>query len=167
MSKFLWFKLLPAGGLSSIFHSGGTLQTHCTETHRAITATLKKTNPEFLRKLQVVINQRRLPTTASTKRKPDHANEVKTNNNKKTTTTKAAKRVSDRDVVDLLPKQNGKSICLRHLSEIGCWSKVEGKCVADDRCHFVPDSKLPASLEKHMVAKGWGGISAKFPHLKP
>ena len=39
----------------------------------------------------------------------------------------------------------------------------EGKCVVDDRSHFVPESKLPSSLEKHMVAKGWGGISSKFP----
>ena len=113
-----------------------------------------------------MINQRRLPTTASTKLKPESVGEAKPNNKKKTTAAKTAKRVSDRDVVELLPKQNGKSVCLRHLSEVSCWSKVEGRCVADDRCHFMPNSKLPTSLEKHMMAKGWGGISSKFPHLK-
>ena len=138
-----------------------------TETHFAVTSTLKKTNPKCLRKLQVVINQRRLPAAASTKRKPEANGANATNNKKKTTTDKLSSKVSDRGIVDLLPKHNGQGVCLRHLSESGCWSKIEGKCTADDRCHFVPDTKLPASVEKFMVAKGWGGVSSKFPHLKP
>ena len=91
-----------------------------TTTHRSIAATLKKTNPEFLRKLQVVINQRKSLVASSTKRKSESSSEGKHTNKKKVTTNKTTKRVSDRDVVDLLPKQNGKAVCLRHLSEIGC-----------------------------------------------
>ena len=137
-----------------------------TETHRVITSSLKKTNPDFLRKLQVVINQRKSHPASTSKRKSESTSDTKLVTKKKTA-PKTNKRISDREVVDLLPKHDGKSICLRHLSEVGCWSKVEGKCVADDRCHFVLETKLPSSIEKHMVAKGWGGISPKFPHLKP
>ena len=137
-----------------------------TVTHRVITASLKKTNPEFLRKLQVVINQRRSHPPASSKRKSEPTSEAKSANKKKPSASKPAKP-HDRAVQDLVPKHNGKSVCLRNLSKIGCWSKVEGECVSDDRCHFVPEGTLPASLEKHLVAKGWGGISPKYPHLKP
>ncbi len=136
-----------------------------TKTHRTFTATLKKTNPEFLRRLQIIINQRKSTTAATPKRKPEAASETKPR--KKSGATATPKRISDRGVVDLLPKHDGKSICLRHLSELGCWSKIEGKCVTEDRCHFVPDTALPASIVKHMAAKGWGGISPKFPQLKP
>ena len=135
-----------------------------TDTHRNLTSSLKKTNPEFLRKLQIVINQRRPTSVASTKRKSETMTEPKSK--KKINATKTPKRISDHGIVDLLPKHDGKSICLRYLSELGCWSKVDGKCVSDDRCHFVPDTALPAAIVKHMAAKGWGGISPKFPQLK-
>jgi hypothetical protein len=136
------------------------------DTHRGLTSSLKKSNPEFLRKLQIVINQRKLLPTPSTTRKLELVTEPKTK--KKTPSTKPTKqRISDHGIVDLLPKHDGKSICLRYLSELGCWSKVDGKCVSEDRCHFVPDTALPAAIVKHMAAKGWGGISPKFPQLKP
>jgi hypothetical protein len=86
-----------------------------------------------------------------------------TKTKKKTTVINTPKRPSDRGIVDLLPKHDGKSVYLRHL----CWSKVEGKCVADDRCHYVPETQLPAAVVKHMSAKGWGGIFPKFPHMQP
>ena len=136
-----------------------------TKTHATLTSSLKKTNPEFLRRLQTIINQRKATQSTSNKRKNEPSSETK--NKKKTNAPKTTKKVSDRGVVDLLPKQDGKAVCLRYLSEAGCWSKIEGKCVADDRCHYVPDTPLPSTIIKHMAAKGWGGISPKFPHLQP
>ncbi|OWZ17538.1 hypothetical protein PHMEG_0008514 [Phytophthora megakarya] len=57
----------------------------------------------------------------------------------------------------LLPKQDGKQICLRHLSAQGCRGK-NGKCIIDDLCHFKP-ATLP-DIVREFIEKHYGGLSS-------
>lgn len=59
-------------------------------------------------------------------------------------------------LVRALPKQDGKELCMRHLSKRGCRGLPDGSCYTDTRGHFVPE-RLPAAVKAFIKnARGTG-----------
>eukprot|EP00644_Phytophthora_capsici_P011691 jgi/Phyca11/123207/e_gw1.50.440.1 len=61
------------------------------------------------------------------------------------------------EVLKALPKQGGKAVCMRYLSQEGCrgWG---GKCRVDGRVHFKP-AALDDIVKKY-IEKTYGGLSS-------
>ena len=72
-------------------------------------------------------------------------------------------KMKDADVEDLLPVHKGRTICMRHLTKQGCWSKVPGECSNEARSHHVPTEPLHPKVILYL--KKWGGLSTKNASL--
>jgi hypothetical protein len=68
-----------------------------------------------------------------------------------------------RQIFDLIPKHNGRQICLRYLSVLGCSSGSSDRCNYGSRVHAVPDS-LDARVKGHIIQR-MGGLGEQFSHL--
>jgi len=142
-----------------------------TATHEAVHLELTKSNPELIKELDYLRDDRMRLLEASLLKKRNAATESGASANKskkkKSDSTQTKPRPAtprDGSVLHLVAKHEGKQICLRHLSVAGCYSKDPAKCGSDERVHHVPNEPLAAAVVKHMVDK-WGGISPKYPHL--
>ena len=60
-------------------------------------------------------------------------------------------------MVELIPKKNGRELCLKFASQAGCKGK-NGGCYFKDRDHFVPD-EMPAEVAAIIVEK-YGGLAS-------
>ena len=137
-----------------------------TSTHECVHRQLNKSNPDLVKELNYLMNDRlQLLEANLSKRKSSEPNAVlsskKTKKDSKSTTNRHLKP-RDNSVLHLLGKHEGKQVCLRYLSAAGCFSKDPIKCSSDQRIHHVPSGPLPPDVVKHMKEK-WGGLA---PHLK-
>lgn len=64
------------------------------------------------------------------------------------------------DVLAVLPRQNGKELCLRHLSKRGCQSTDPARCVNSKRYHSRP-ATLPTQIRTH-VKSNFGGLCEQY-----
>ena len=142
-------------------------------THIDITKKFVKDDPDLIKAKYVIMRDHyhedyAAKNSGKISRNSEHGanseSKAKVKNSKKQTTPPVKNRPHDNVVIDLLPKVNGRSVCLRHLSAAGCFSKSDTECSSDQRCHFVPDGPLPESVIKHITTK-WKGVSSKFPQL--
>ncbi|EGZ18920.1 hypothetical protein PHYSODRAFT_464980, partial [Phytophthora sojae] len=58
-------------------------------------------------------------------------------------------------LLKMLPVLNGKSLCMKYLSRIGCPSRRDG-CFSKDRGHFCPD-RLPSEV-RDVIICCYGGF---------
>ncbi len=144
-----------------------------TATHKEVHLLLAKSNPELVKELAYLMNDRLRTLEASlSKRKPtEPASGSLTKKPKKDSKAPSAKpkalhKPHDGFVSSLVPKHEGKQVCLRHLSIHGCVSKHPTKCINDYRVHHVPSDPLPAEVVKHIREK-WNDVSPKYQHLAP
>lgn len=68
-----------------------------------------------------------------------------------------------RQIFDLIPKHNGRQICLRFLPVIGCSSCSSDRCNYGSRARVVPDA-LDARVKGHIIQR-MGGLGEQFAHL--
>ena len=144
-----------------------------TATHKEVHLLLVKSNPELVKELAYLMNDRLRTLEASlSKRKPSEPTSGSlTKKPKKDSRTVSVKpktthKPHDDSVLYMVPKHEGKQVCLRHLSLTGCMSKHPTRCTNDYRVHHVPTAPLPAEVVKHMKEK-WGGVSPNYQHLAP
>ena len=141
-----------------------------TDTHETVHLQLTKTNPELVKELAYLLDDRmRLLEASLSKRKSqDPTPGAVTKKGKKTPPTSSKPKTTvkphDGSVLHLVGKHEGKSVCLRHLSVSGCFSKDPVKCTSELRIHHVPSEPLRAEVANHIQEK-WGGVSPKYPHL--
>jgi hypothetical protein len=144
-----------------------------TTTHESVHLQLSKVNPELVKELNYLMDDRMraLEAGLSKKRGSDTGGGSVAKKSKKTTApsstkTKSAPKPHDSSVLHLVAKHEGKQVCLRHLSVNGCYSKDPVKCSSEHRVHHVPTEPLPAEVWKHIGEK-WGGVATKYLHLSP
>ena len=144
-----------------------------TNTHEAVHLQLSKGNPELVKELNYLMDDRMraLEAGLTKKRSADTGASTANKKSKKTiasanTKSKSAPKPHDSAVLHLVAKHEGKQVCLRHLSVNGCYSKDPVKCSSEHRVHHVPSEPLPAEVWKHIGEK-WGGVAAKYLHLSP
>jgi hypothetical protein len=139
-----------------------------TALHELVHLELTKTNPELLKELDYLRDDRmRLLEASLNKKRSSTAESAPASKKpKKTSSSQATTRQVPRDssVMHLVARHGGKQICLRHLSVAGCYSKDPAKCYVDERVHHVPTEPLPAAVVKHMTEK-WSGLAPKYSHL--
>jgi len=141
-----------------------------TDTHETVHLQLTKTNPELVKELAYLLDDRMrlLEATLSKRKGSDPSTGATTKKSKKAPSAspkpKTTAKPHDSSVLHLLAKHEGKSICLRHLSVSGCYSKDPLKCSSEHRIHHVPSEPLRAEVANHIQEK-WGGVSPKYPHL--
>jgi hypothetical protein len=68
-----------------------------------------------------------------------------------------------RELTALLPKQEGKTLCMRYLSKKGCSGPNPGQCFDPNRAHFKPLA-LPADA-KSFIDKNFFGLAPGFNDL--
>ena len=141
-----------------------------TDTHETVHLQLTKTNPELVKELAYLLDDRMrlLEATLSKRKGSDPSTGAATKKIKKAPSAspkpKTTAKPHDSSVLHLMAKHEGKSICLRHLSVSGCYSKDPLKCSSEHRIHHVPSEPLRAEVANHIQEK-WGGVSPKYPHL--
>ena len=76
-----------------------------------------------------------------------------------------AKNTIPAEVYASLPSQQGKTVCLKFLSKLGCrGGRRLGDCPQNKaRSHFIPPS-LSEGVKKH-ISLQWGGLSTEARHL--
>jgi len=139
-----------------------------TATHERVHHQLVKSNPDLVKELNYLMNDRlQLLEANLSKRKSSEPNAAssskKSKKNSKTTVDRNLKP-HDSSVLHLVGKHEGKQVCLRYLSAAGCFSKDPKKCSSDQRIHHVPSEPLPPEVVKHMKEK-WGGVAPNLKHL--
>ena len=142
-------------------------------THVEITKKFVKDDPDLTKAKYVIMRDHyhddyAAKNSGKKSRDPDNASpsdsKPKVKKAKKPLSPRSKTHPHDNEVMDLLPKVNGKTVCLRHLSSVGCFSKSEPECTTVHRCHSIPKGPLPEAVIKHITTK-WKGISSKFPSL--
>ncbi|GLD92834.1 hypothetical protein PINS_up001413 [Pythium insidiosum] len=64
-----------------------------------------------------------------------------------------------------LPRQGGKSLCMKFLSVAGCTGNGSGGCFDPRRAHFRPKTGDLRSDAREVIIKQFQGFSAEFADL--
>ena len=148
-----------------------------TDSHEHVWKQLDKANPELVKELAYLTEDRlrQLEASLSRRRSLDTNADPGAKRPKKAPQSTGPKskgplrthdRPHDSAVLHMMAKHEGKQVCLRHLSANGCYSKDPVKCTSDQRIHHVPSESLPAEVVKHIEEK-WNGLASKFRYLAP
>ncbi|OWY97417.1 hypothetical protein PHMEG_00032056 [Phytophthora megakarya] len=68
-----------------------------------------------------------------------------------------------RELLDMLPKQGHKTLCMRYLSKKGCTGPTQGHCFDPNRAHFKPLA-LPADAKAY-IDKNFNGLASEYADL--
>ncbi|KAF1772964.1 hypothetical protein GQ600_5841 [Phytophthora cactorum] len=66
------------------------------------------------------------------------------------------------DLLRVLPTSNGKALCMKYLSKMGCPSRRDGR-FSRKRGHFCPTS-IPAKV-RDIIVQHYGGFKAEFVNI--
>ncbi|KAF4046188.1 hypothetical protein GN244_ATG01416 [Phytophthora infestans] len=130
-----------------------------TDTRTRVQARLSLQDPDLPSVLYVIQSERLASLTgpASKHSKPAQPNRPDLS---RRIETSRPQRKTPRDVIDALPRQGRRSVCIKYLSSGGCASKSDDRCAFPNHAHFLPD-ELPDVVRSH-ISNHLGGLRAEL-----